>query len=112
MQRRALGVDAEPPRRRSRRTLLMIHAPHAAYAASGLVWRLRFAWLLSSRLRSIGRNDYAVIDEGMVLRCPDYSFALRWARLECKSYNVPEPYLELPASAQSDDLPFPENRLE
>jgi hypothetical protein len=24
----------------------------------------------------------------MVLRCPDYPLALKWARLECKSYNV------------------------
>jgi hypothetical protein len=42
----------------------------------------------------------------MVLRRPDYPLALKWARLECKSYNVPQPYLELPDSAQSDDLPL------
>ena len=52
----------------------------------------------------------------MVLRCPDYPLALQWARLECKSYNVPQPYLELPDNAQSDELPSflrsPGNRLE
>jgi hypothetical protein len=32
-----------------------------------------------------------VRDQEMVLRCPSYSQALRWARLECKSYKIPEP---------------------
>ena len=37
----------------------------------------------------------------MVLRCETYSQALKWAHLECKSYNVPEPTLELPDDAQT-----------
>ena len=41
----------------------------------------------------------------MVLRCPDYPLALQWARLECKSYKVPQPSLELPDNARSDELP-------
>jgi hypothetical protein len=28
--------------------------------------------------------------EEMVLRCPSYSQALKWARLECKSYKIPQ----------------------
>ena len=42
----------------------------------------------------------------MVLRCETYSQALQWARQECKFYNVPEPALELPDDAQSNDLPI------
>jgi hypothetical protein len=37
--------------------------------------------------------DVVVVVRGheMVLRCPSYSQAVKWARLECKSYNIPEP---------------------
>jgi len=35
-----------------------------------------------------------VRDQEMVLRCPNYSQALKWARLECKSYRIPEPDIE------------------
>src|SRR5207245_6410182 len=37
--------------------------------------------------------DVVVLVRGqeMVLRCPSYSQALKWARLECKSYKIPEP---------------------
>jgi hypothetical protein len=38
----------------------------------------------------------------MVIRCPSYSHALKWARLECKSYNIPEP-IDFPANGESDD---------
>jgi len=30
----------------------------------------------------------------MVLHCPSYSQALKWARLECKSYKIPQPDIE------------------
>ena len=30
----------------------------------------------------------------IVLRCPNYSHALKWARLECKSYKVAESEIE------------------
>jgi hypothetical protein len=58
------------------------------------------------RYRASDVCDVAVVVRGqkMVLRCPDYALALKWARLECKSYNVPK-YLELPDNAQSDELP-------
>ena len=40
--------------------------------------------------------DVVVLVRGqeMVLRCPSYSQALKWARLECKSYKISEPEIE------------------
>ena len=38
----------------------------------------------------------AVRGHELVLRCPTYSQALKWARLECKSYKIPEPMTEFP----------------
>lgn len=32
----------------------------------------------------------------MVIRCPSYSHALKWARLECRSYKIPEPMTDFP----------------
>jgi hypothetical protein len=42
---------------------------------------------------------------GMVLRCPSYSQAVKWARLECKSYNIPEPATDFPVNEESGDVP-------
>ena len=44
----------------------------------------------------------------IVHRCRDYSQALKWARLECKSYKISEPEIEAPPSAADDldDLPL------
>jgi hypothetical protein len=58
------------------------------------------------RYRASDVCDVVVVVRGkiVVLRCPDYPRALKWARLECKSYNVPK-YLELSDNAQSDELP-------
>jgi hypothetical protein len=41
----------------------------------------------------------------MVLRCPSYSQAVKWARLECKSYNIPEPATDFPDNEEPGDLP-------
>ena len=38
----------------------------------------------------------------MVLRCPSYSQAVKWARLECKSYNIPEPSTDI---EPNEDVP-------
>ena len=40
--------------------------------------------------------DVVVLVRGqeMVLRCPSYSQALKWARLECESYKIPQPDIE------------------
>ena len=60
--------------------------------------------------RYLGSRIYEVVvvvrRREMVLRCETYSQALQWARQEFKSYNVPEPVLELPDDAQSNDLPI------
>jgi hypothetical protein len=47
-----------------------------------------------------------VRDQEMVLRCPSYSQALKWARLECKSYKIPQPDLEPLGGPDHDDLPL------
>ena len=49
--------------------------------------------------------DVVVVVHGteMVLRCPDYSHAMRWARLERKSYKIPEPDIDVAAKAESRD---------
>ena len=43
-----------------------------------------------------------------VLRCPTYSQALKWARLECKSYKIAEPEIEqlLDAEEAEEVLPL------
>jgi hypothetical protein len=40
--------------------------------------------------------DVVVLVRGqeIILRCPNYSQARKWARLECKSYKIPQPDLE------------------
>jgi hypothetical protein len=42
----------------------------------------------------------------MVIRCPSYSHALKWARLECKSYNIPVPIDFLDNGESDDDVPL------
>jgi hypothetical protein len=44
-----------------------------------------------------------VRSQEMVLRCPDYSQALKWARLECKSYNISKPNIEPPSGGPDED---------
>jgi hypothetical protein len=41
--------------------------------------------------------DVVVVVRGreMVLRCPSYSHAVKCARMECKSYKIPEPATEI-----------------
>ena len=53
-----------------------------------------------------------VRDQEMILRCPDYSQALKWARLECKSYKISEPEIE-PLISESEIEPrIPERETE
>jgi hypothetical protein len=44
--------------------------------------------------------------EEMVVRCPSYSQALKWARLECKSYKISEPEIEQLGGLDDDELPL------
>ena len=50
--------------------------------------------------------DVVVVVRGqeMVVRCPSYAHALKWARLECKSYQIPEP--DFPDDEEPDDVPL------
>ena len=53
----------------------------------------------------------SVRGQEIILRCPDYSQALKWARLECKSYKIPEPEIE-PLISESEiepRIPEPES---
>jgi hypothetical protein len=52
--------------------------------------------------------DVVVVVRGqeMVLRCHDYRQAMRWARLERKSYKIAESDIDVAAKAESRDLPL------
>ena len=52
--------------------------------------------------------DVVVVVRGqeMVLRCRDYRQAIRWSRLERKSYKIPEPDIDVAAKAEPRDLPL------
>jgi hypothetical protein len=52
--------------------------------------------------------DVVVVVHGteMFLRCPDYRQAMRWARIERKTYKIPEPDIDAAAKAESGDLPL------
>ena len=48
-----------------------------------------------------------VRSQEIILRCPDYSQALKWARLERKSYKIPEPEREpLGGLDHDEELPL------
>jgi hypothetical protein len=51
--------------------------------------------------------DVVVVVGGqeMVLRCHSYSQAVKWARLERRSYKIPEPDTDLPDNEEPDDVP-------
>jgi hypothetical protein len=53
--------------------------------------------------------DVVVVVRGqeMVLRCPNYSQALKWARLECKSYKIPEPVVDIESDDQMPSFLLP-----
>jgi hypothetical protein len=40
----------------------------------------------------------------IVHRCPNYPQALKWARLECKSYKMSEPEIEPPGELDRTEL--------
>jgi hypothetical protein len=42
--------------------------------------------------------------QAMVVRCPTYFEAVKWARMECKSYKIAEP--DHPDDEETDDLPL------
>jgi hypothetical protein len=52
--------------------------------------------------------DVVVVIRGqeMVVRCPTYFQAVKWARLECKSYKIPEANTDFPDDQETDGLPL------
>jgi len=52
--------------------------------------------------------DVVVVVRGqeMVLRCRDYRQAVQYARVECKSYNIPEPATDFPDNEEPGDVPL------
>ena len=52
--------------------------------------------------------DVVVVVHGqeMVVRCPTYFQAVKWARVECKSYKIPEPDTDFRDDNETDDLPL------
>jgi hypothetical protein len=52
--------------------------------------------------------DVVVVVRGqeMVLRCRDYRQAMRWARIERKTYKIPKPDIDVATKAESGDLPL------
>jgi hypothetical protein len=52
--------------------------------------------------------DVVVLVRGqeMVLRCPSYSQAMKWALLECRSYKIPQPDIEPLNGLDHDELPL------
>ena len=49
----------------------------------------------------------SVRGQEIILRCPNYSQALKWARLECKSYKIPQPDIEpLNGLDHDEELPL------
>jgi hypothetical protein len=42
----------------------------------------------------------------MVHRCRNYRQAVQWARMECRSYKIPEPDIDFPTNEESRDLPL------
>jgi hypothetical protein len=54
-----------------------------------------------------------VRDQEMVIRCPSYSQAMKWARLECKSYKITEPDVDFPDDNQeTNDVPLFQTKID
>ena len=56
--------------------------------------------------------DVVVVVRGqeMVLRCPNYTQALKWARLERKSYKIPEPVVDIESDDQMPSFLLPDSK--
>jgi hypothetical protein len=89
-------------------------SPQAPDVQAAGAWHQQMIEKFTSPQVSIRRHtasqtcDVVVLVRGqeMVLRCPDYSQALKWARLECKSYKTSEPEIE-PLSGLDHDEELP-----
>ena len=90
------------------------HAPDIDPPAQSSAWRRQMTEQFTTPQVFIRRHtasqvcDVVVSVRGqeIILRCPDYSQAMKWARLECKSYKISEPEIE-PLTGLDDDKELP-----
>jgi hypothetical protein len=85
-------------------------APDLEPAAQPGAWRRHMTpQVLIRRHTASEICDVVVFVRGqeIILRCPNYSQALKWARLECKSYKISEPEIEpLDGLGHDEELPL------
>jgi hypothetical protein len=62
--------------------------------------------MVTIRRYAASRVCDVVVCQEMVIRCPNYSDVLKWARLECKSYKIPEPITDFPDDEEPGDVPL------
>jgi hypothetical protein len=73
------------------------HAPDVEPPAQSSAWRRQMSPQVFIRRDTASEVCDVVVSvrgQEIILRCPNYSQALKWARLECKSYKIPEPEIE------------------
>jgi hypothetical protein len=78
------------------------HAPDIETPAQSSAWRRQMTEKFTSPQVFIRRHTasqvcdvvVSVRDQEIILRCPNYSQAMKWARLECKSYKISEHEIE------------------
>jgi hypothetical protein len=95
-------------------------APDVEPPAQSSAWRQQMIEKFDSPQVFIRRHtasqicDVVVSVRGqeIILRCPNYSQALKWARLECKSYKISEPEIEPLISEPEIEPRIPEPEIE
>ena len=73
------------------------HAPGVEPPAWSSAWRRQMTPQVSIRRYAACQICDVVVSvrgQEIILRCPNHSQALKWARLECKSYKISEPEIE------------------
>jgi hypothetical protein len=86
------------------------HAPDIELPAWSSAWRRQMTPQVFIRRYPTSQICDVVVSvrgQEIVLRCPNYSQALKWARLECKSYKISEPDIEpLDGLNHDEELPL------
>jgi hypothetical protein len=90
-------------------------APDVEPPARSSAWRRQMTPQVFIRRHTASQICDVVVSvrgQEIILRCPNYSQALKWARLECKSYKISEPEIE-PLISESEIEPhIPEPEIE
>jgi hypothetical protein len=97
-----------------------LQAPDVVPPAPPSAWRRQMIEKFTSPQVFIRRYTASEICDVVVfvrgqeisLRCPNYSQALKWARLECKSYKISEPEIEPLISEPEIEPHIPEREIE